>query len=171
MEWVALVVSACLAFVSETALARMLHAWWEPDVSTTPRRAASDTLPFSLIAPARHEETVFGATLDQLAALDHGDYQVLDIVGYDDPGTSAVAEATQRRHAGRMRAMIDDPVPKNKPKALNTALPYCCGDVIGIFDAEDVFQEGLLGMRDRSGWTLNSIAGACHLGGSARGKP
>ena len=32
---------------------------------------------------------------------------------------------------------MDDNVPKNKPKALNTALPHCRGDVVGVFDAED----------------------------------
>jgi glycosyltransferase XagB len=144
MEWVALVVSACLALISATALAWMLHAWWEPDAPTVPRRVASNTLSFSLLAPARHEETVFGATLDRLAALDHEDYEVLAIVGHDDPGTTAVAEAASRRHPGRIRVIVDNSVPKSKPKALNTALPYCRGDVIGIFDAEDVVHEGLL---------------------------
>jgi cellulose synthase/poly-beta-1,6-N-acetylglucosamine synthase-like glycosyltransferase len=34
--------------------------------------------------------------------------------------------------------------PKNKPKALNTALPHCRGDIIGIFDAEDEVHPRLL---------------------------
>ena len=33
---------------------------------------------------------------------------------------------------------------KNKPRALNTALPYCRGDVVGVFDAEDQVHPQLL---------------------------
>ncbi len=36
-----------------------------------------------------------------------------------------------------MRVVVDEHKVKNKPKALNTALPHCRGDVVGVFDAED----------------------------------
>ena len=39
---------------------------------------------------------------------------------------------------------MDYNVPKNKPKALNTALPLCRGDIVGVFDAEDEVHPGLL---------------------------
>ena len=50
------------------------------------------------------------------------------------------------RHATRaiVRVVMDYHVPKNKPKALNTALPACRGDIVGVFDAEDEVHPGLL---------------------------
>jgi len=43
-----------------------------------------------------------------------------------------------------VRVVMDHNVPKNKPKALNTALPHCRGDIVGVFDAEDDVHPGLL---------------------------
>ena len=40
--------------------------------------------------------------------------------------------------------VVDTNELKNKPKALNTALPYCRGDVVGVFDAEDQVHPELL---------------------------
>jgi cellulose synthase/poly-beta-1,6-N-acetylglucosamine synthase-like glycosyltransferase len=40
--------------------------------------------------------------------------------------------------------VIDTSRPKNKPKALNAALPACRGDVVGVFDAEDEVHPQLL---------------------------
>jgi cellulose synthase/poly-beta-1,6-N-acetylglucosamine synthase-like glycosyltransferase len=39
---------------------------------------------------------------------------------------------------------MDHSVPKNKPKGMNTALPHCRGDIVGVFDAEDEVQPDLL---------------------------
>ncbi|MFA7514154.1 MAG: glycosyltransferase, partial [Mycolicibacterium vanbaalenii] len=39
---------------------------------------------------------------------------------------------------------IDTNIPKNKPKALNTALPTCRGEIVGVFDAEDEVHPRLL---------------------------
>ena len=44
--------------------------------------------------------------------------------------------------------VIDSSVPKNKPRAMNTALPECRGDVVGIFDAEDEVHPDLLRLVD-----------------------
>jgi cellulose synthase/poly-beta-1,6-N-acetylglucosamine synthase-like glycosyltransferase len=118
----------------------MLHAWRTPDALHATGFAGGRDLPklsFSLIVPARHEEEVLGATLDRLAALDHPNFEVLAVIGHDDPGTHAVAAAAAQRHPGKVRVVVDHSWPKNKPKALNTALPECRGDVVGVFDAED----------------------------------
>jgi cellulose synthase/poly-beta-1,6-N-acetylglucosamine synthase-like glycosyltransferase len=66
------------------------------------------------------------------------------VVGDDDPETSAVAQRAARRHPDRIRVVIDTSRPKNKPKALNAALPACRGDVVGVFDAEDEVHPQLL---------------------------
>ncbi len=149
--WSAIVLAALYLFVLATfTLVTMLWEWRETRPAPQPTGSAPRRLSFTLLAPARHEEAVFGATLDSLAALDHPDYEVLAIVGHDDPGTRAVAEAAAARHPGLIRVVIDHNEEKSKPKALNTALAHSRGDVLGIFDAEDVVHPGLLRAVERT---------------------
>ncbi len=144
-------VSLLLTAVAASTVAWMLHAWRSPQTLAgtgfSPIRRPP-RLSFSLLVPARHEEEVLGDTLDALAVLDHPDYEVIAIVGHDDPGTEAVARAAARRHPGRVRVVVDDSVPKNKPKAMNRALAYCRGNVVGVFDAEDEVHPQLLQLID-----------------------
>lgn len=145
-----LVMSLGLFAVSVATLWWMLHAWRTPDTLAATGFDLGDpetgepALSFSLIVPARHEEAVLGATLDRLAALDHPHYEVLAVVGHDDPGTREVAEAAAARWPSRVRVVVDRSWPKNKPAALNTALAECRGRVTGIFDAEDEVHPRLL---------------------------
>jgi cellulose synthase/poly-beta-1,6-N-acetylglucosamine synthase-like glycosyltransferase len=99
---------------------------------------------FSLLVPARHEEAVLGDTLDRLAGLDYPEFEVLAIVGHDDHGTREVARSAAERHPDRIRVVVDESWPKNKPRALNTALFEVEGDVVGVFDAEDEVHPWLL---------------------------
>lgn len=122
--------SLLLAGVAMTTLAWMLHAWRTPqslEATGFARSGRDPSLSFSLLVPARHEEGVLGDTLDALAKLDHPAYEVIAIIGHDDPGTEAVARAAAARHPEIVRVM-DHSVPKNKPKGMNTALPECRGD-------------------------------------------
>jgi cellulose synthase/poly-beta-1,6-N-acetylglucosamine synthase-like glycosyltransferase len=143
----AILLSMGLMGVAGTTLWWMLHAWRTPATLTgtgfsrltrAPRRS------FSLIVPARHEETVLDATLAQLALSDHPDFEILVVVGHDDPATLAVAEQAAHRHPDRIRVLVDTNWPKNKPKALNTALTHCRGQITGVFDAEDGVHPQLL---------------------------
>jgi cellulose synthase/poly-beta-1,6-N-acetylglucosamine synthase-like glycosyltransferase/putative flippase GtrA len=140
-------ISIALTTIAGTTLWWMLHAWRTPQTlaATGFSGAAGDPrLSFSLIVPARHEQAVLGATLSRLAAIDHPGFEILVVVGDDDPETSAVAQRAARRHPDRIRVVIDTSRPKNKPKALNAALPACRGDVVGVFDAEDEVHPQLL---------------------------
>jgi len=144
-------VTLLLTTVAVTTVAWMLHAWRTPQQLAATGFSGQSRAPersFSLLVPARHEEEVLGDTLDALAVLDHPDYEVLAIVGHDDPGTEAVARAAAERHPGRVRVVVDDSVPKNKPKALNRALTEVRGDVVGVFDAEDEVHPDLLRLID-----------------------
>ena len=128
----------------------MLHAWSDPETlsatgfATHREVSAPPQLSFSLLVPARHEQLVLGDTLTELLKLDHPDYEVVPIVGHDDPETAAVAHAFAEKHPERVKVVTDHNWPKNKPKALNTALPECRGDVVGVFDAEDEVDPRLL---------------------------
>jgi len=147
------VASLVLFGIAATTLWWMLHAWRDPETLRETGFASAQgppALSFSLIVPARHEEAVLGDTLEQLMRIDHPRFEVLAVVGHDDPGTAAVAEAAERRHPGRVRVVVDESWPKNKPKALNSALPHCRGDVVGVFDAEDEVDRRLLRSVDRA---------------------
>ena len=99
---------------------------------------------FSLIIPARHEEAVLGATLDQVAGLRYRRFEVIAVVGHDDPGTDRRRPRRRPSATRGSRWSIDAKTPKNKPKALNTALAACTGDIVGVFDAEDEVAPDLL---------------------------
>ncbi len=131
----------------------VISLWWQLWAWRTPGDfeqtryhydGSAPRLSFSLIVPARHEQAVLGDTLDQLASLDHPDYEVLVVIGHDDEDTLAIARGAELRHPDIIRVVIDTSWPKNKPKALNTALPHCSGDVVGVFDAEDEVHPDLL---------------------------
>ena len=87
---------------------------------------------------------MLGDTLDRLAALDYPYFEVLVVVGHDDEGTMSVAEDAAARHPETIEVVVDHYALKNKPRALNTALPRCHGDVVGVFDAEDDVPPDLL---------------------------
>jgi len=148
---VLLLLSLVMTAVASTTLWWMLHAWNTPESlqsTSFRRREHTPSRSFSLLVPARHEEAVLGQTLDSLAAIDHPSFEVLTIIGHDDPGTESVARAAAGRHPGVVRVVIDSNMPKNKPKALNTALAECRGDVVGVFDAEDDVHPDLLQLVD-----------------------
>ena len=141
------VVAVLLTALAGLTLWWQLHAWRTPETLDGTGFAGDGLDPqlsFSLLVPARHEEAVLGLTLDLLAASDHPRVEVVAIIGHDDDGTRVVAEAAAARHPGRVRVVIDESWPKNKPRALNTALPTCTGEVIGVFDAEDEVDARLL---------------------------
>jgi cellulose synthase/poly-beta-1,6-N-acetylglucosamine synthase-like glycosyltransferase/putative flippase GtrA len=140
-------ISMVLTTIAGTTLWWMLHAWRTPQILAATgfsAPAGDPRLSFSLIVPARHEQAVLGATLARLAAIDHPAFEVLVVVGHDDPETAAVAERAARRHPDHIYVVVDKNQTKNKPKALNTALPACRGEVVGVFDAEDEVHPELL---------------------------
>src|SRR4051812_46998548 len=140
-------VSLVLGVIAGTTLVWMLHAWRTPAslaASGLSRSSRTCTSSFSLIVPARHEEAVLEATLTRLVRSDHPDFEIVVVVGDDDPATREAAERVAIRHPGRVRVVIDPSWPKSKPRALNNALPCCSGAITGVFDAEDDVHPALL---------------------------
>ena len=144
-------VAIALTVIAVTTLWWMLHAW-KSDGNFTRTGFSKKTLDpahsFTLLVPGRHEEEVMGQTLDGLAAQTHPNLHIIAIVGHDDPGTERVAREAATRHPTLISVVVDHSVPKNKPKALNTALEFATGDIIGVFDAEDEVHPGLLRLID-----------------------
>ncbi|WP_082474014.1 glycosyltransferase [Curtobacterium sp. Leaf261] len=154
-EWIGysalIAISVLLTCIALSTLWWMLHAWRSRDAlkstsfSTDPLPAAHR---FTLLVPGRHEQDVMGQTLDMLAMQDHPDFEIIAIVGEDDPETDRVVREAAARHPELIRVVVDDTLPKNKPKAMNLALQYATGDIVGVFDAEDEVYPKLLTLVD-----------------------
>lgn len=143
-----------MGIVAWTTLYWMLWAWRRPETAATTAFADVNGDPtqysFSLIVPAREEEAVLEATLEQLMELEHPDFEVVCVVGDDDDETRRIAREVAARYGERMQVVVDDSDPKNKARALNAALPVCRGEIIGVFDAEDVVHPDLLRRVDQT---------------------
>jgi cellulose synthase/poly-beta-1,6-N-acetylglucosamine synthase-like glycosyltransferase len=139
--------SLAIGLVCWTTLVWMVYAWRSPAAFDDTRLPAEDLethQSFSLIVPARHEEKVLEGTLSRIVQTEHPAFEVLVVVGTDDPMTGEVAERVAAAHPDLVRVVLDDSWPKNKPRALNAALPYCRGEIIGVFDAEDDVNPALI---------------------------
>ncbi len=139
------------AAIGVCTLMLMLYAWRDEGSMAETEFPPSDQPPrhsFSLIVPARHEEQVLATSLRRLAEQQHPRFEVLVVVGDDDPGTERAAREGIDGD-NRFRVIVDSSPIKSKPRALNTALPECTGDVVGIFDAEDQVAPRLLLNVDR----------------------
>ncbi|MGI5480996.1 glycosyltransferase [Streptomyces lavendofoliae] len=146
-------ISLALFWMAAFTLWWQMHAWRTPETLAATRFERPDGqqgLSFSLLLPARHEQAVLEHTVDRLLESRHQDFEIIVIVGHDDPGTAEVADRAAARDPGRVRVVVDTHEAKNKPKALNTALPYCRGDVVGVFDAEDQVHPDLLAHVDHA---------------------
>ncbi|GMA32330.1 glycosyltransferase family 2 protein [Litorihabitans aurantiacus] len=151
---VLILVALALTAIALTTLWWMLHAWRSSAAltatgfRTATARQRTTTHSFTLMVPARHEEEVLAHTLERLVEQSHPDVEIIAIVGHDDPGTEAVARSVEERFPERVRVLVDDSVPKNKPKALNLALQTARGEIVGVFDAEDEVHPDLLRLVD-----------------------
>ena len=140
-------VSLALFWMAAFTLWWQMHAWRTPETLAATRFDQPDggrEGSFSLLLPARHEQAVLEHTIDRLLESSHTAFEIIVIVGHDDPETAAVAERAAARDPARVRVVVDTHEAKNKPKALNTALPHCTGEIVGVFDAEDQVHPALL---------------------------
>ena len=160
-----LALSLLVGVVATSTFIWMMNAWRTPDSLEADGRKDNGQparYSFSLIVPARDEELVLPNTLARIMSSDHPDFEVLVVVGDNDPGTQAVAEQVAGQYPDRIKVIVYSASPKNKPKALNAALPHCGGEIIGVFDAEDEVHPALLRHVDQ--------AFRCHRGGRGPGR-
>ncbi len=111
----------------------------EPTILTQRRAPEIDLLPtVSILVPLYHEREIAGRLVQRLEQLDYP-RELLDIclvVEQDDRTTKATLAA-----ADLPRWMRQITVPRGavqtKPRAMNFALDFCRGSIIGVYDAED----------------------------------
>lgn len=105
----------------------------------TPRLAEYRKLPrVSILVPLLREEAVARRLLDALAAMDYP-APLLDIklvLEADDAITRAAIARADLPPTTEVLTVPPDTL-QTKPKAMNYALPFCRGEIVGIYDAED----------------------------------
>lgn len=124
----------------------MLYAWEDPNKllrNQAPRKFLDPDLKFTILLPARHEETVIQDTIQRMVDLDYpGDkVQILVVIESGDKGTiKKVREklkALKDMGNSNIKLITFSDPPINKPHGLNLGLRHATGDVVVIFDAED----------------------------------
>ena len=105
----------------------------------TPRLADYKKLPrVSILVPLRREEAVAERLLEALKAMDYP-AALLDIklvLEADDEITRAAIDRTALPPTIEVVTVPADML-QTKPRAMNYALPFCRGDIVGVYDAED----------------------------------
>ena len=101
---------------------------------------ADDDLPvYSVLVPLHHECQIAPALVQALRSLDYParKLEIFFITEAQDAGTrAALIAANQSEH---MRIFtVPAGTPQTKPRALNYALQFARGDLVAVFDAEDV---------------------------------
>lgn len=112
----------------------------EPDVS---RRHSHELLTITVLVPLYKEAEVVPNLVAAISRLDYPAWR-LDVkllVEADDPETIAAVES-QTLPSHFEIIPVPPGVPRTKPKALNYALAFARGDIIAIFDAEDLPSPG-----------------------------
>lgn len=100
---------------------------------------------YSVLVPVYRERAVAAQLVAALRALDYPPWrlEIFFVTEEDDPATRAALAATGL--ATNMRILTVPPgAPRTKPRALNFALTYAAGDIVTVFDAEDVPEPGQL---------------------------
>ena len=126
-------------------LVRLLALWelsqsHQPSFETGPSPIADDDLPTYSILVALHRETEVAPVLVRaLAALDYpcDKLEIVFVTEAHDDDTRAALEAAGM--ADNMHVIAVPPgEPQTKPRALNYALGFVSGDLIAVYDAEDI---------------------------------
>ncbi len=92
----------------------------------------------SILVPLLREEAVASRLLTALAAMDYP-AALLDIklvLEEDDAITRAAIDRADLPSTIEVIAVPADGL-KTKPRAMNYALPFCVGEIVGVYDAED----------------------------------
>lgn len=104
------------------------------------RAIGDDELPrYTILVPAYNEPEVVGDLIGAMAALEYptDKLQVLLLLEADDDVTIAAARECAESDAITI-VLVPPADPRTKPKACNYGLHFATGDIVTIFDAEDL---------------------------------
>ena len=104
-----------------------------------PRKPVERYPRVSLIVPAKDEETVIARCVDALLRLAYPREQLEIIIvdGHSTDTTREICAAYAEEYPSTVRVLLQDGS-NGKPPALNLALPYATGEIVGFFDADSL---------------------------------
>ena len=107
--------------------------------------AAGELPRFSLIVPAKNEGVVIERCLKSLLNLDYPQdkFEVIVVDGGSNDATGEVCRRFSLAYPGVLK-VVNEEISRGKPGALNLALPFVTGELIGVFDADSVPERGVL---------------------------
>jgi glycosyltransferase XagB len=107
---------------------------------TTQRNRLSQALPkVSMLVPLLKEEEIAGKLIQRLTRLSYP-RSLLEVVLVLEEGDTVTRDTIANTDLPNWMSVIEVPGANNlitKPRALNYALDFCCGSIIGVWDAED----------------------------------
>jgi cellulose synthase/poly-beta-1,6-N-acetylglucosamine synthase-like glycosyltransferase len=107
--------------------------------STRPHVAGERRLPtISVMVPLHNEPDIAGALTERLSRLDYP-RELLEVALVVEQGDRATLDALARADLPPWMRVVEVPDghPRTKPRAMNYALDFLKGDIVGIYDAED----------------------------------
>ena len=138
-----LLVIGVMALQSLFNLRLQLYIWGEPQragLNRSPEQFEKPAVSFTVLLPARHEETVIGDTIEKVCRMNYPRdlLQILVICESGDPGTiAAVQQKLAEPGKEHVQLIVFSDRSINKAHALNKGLQAASHDVVTIFDAED----------------------------------
>jgi cellulose synthase/poly-beta-1,6-N-acetylglucosamine synthase-like glycosyltransferase len=99
----------------------------------------------SIIVPTKNEETVIRRCLNGILNVDYpkDKMQILVVDGKSDDDTFQICEEFSEKYPKNIKVLSEKTV-KGKPAALNLALPYIDGEIVGVFDADSLPEKDAL---------------------------
>ncbi|MGH1356907.1 MAG: glycosyltransferase [Thalassovita sp.] len=135
---ITLVVASTMRLVSFLAFVSHRRESPPPTQGTTQTGPPRDRPVVSVLVPLFREREIAHVLLKRLERLEYPKH-LLDVVlalEENDTVTREAVAAATLPHWIRI-VVVPEGQPKTKPRAMNYALDFCRGDIIGIFDAED----------------------------------
>jgi len=99
----------------------------------------------SLIIPTKNEETVIRRCLDGILNIDYpkDKMQIIVVDGKSDDNTCKICSEFSEKYPENIK-IISEKTANGKPAALNLALPYINGELVGVFDADSLPEKDVL---------------------------
>jgi cellulose synthase/poly-beta-1,6-N-acetylglucosamine synthase-like glycosyltransferase len=100
---------------------------------------------FSIIVPTKDEEAVIGRCLNGLMDVDYpkDKMEIIVVDGNSADSTCKICSEFSVKYP-QIFKIINEKESKGKPAALNLALPYLTGEIVGVFDADSLPEKEVL---------------------------
>jgi cellulose synthase/poly-beta-1,6-N-acetylglucosamine synthase-like glycosyltransferase len=99
----------------------------------------------SLIVPTKNEETVIRSCLECILNIDYPKekMQIIVVDGKSEDNTLTICSEFSEKFPENIK-IISEKTANGKPAALNLALPYINGELVGVFDADSLPEKDVL---------------------------